>query len=560
MSYIFSAEAKKNLAISCACFGAAAVAGVGLIVSNLNKTPEQVGKSDDHPVEVPYTSSVEWEDLDVSKELIVADEGEVSVGQITDQFEAFAAEQTSNGSKGSIAPKPTQPDTPTKPTEPEKPEEPDYLLEQDLHEDGVVYMQDVTQDMIDEMTEETMTVVDRRTGYSYEVYRGYPGSRWGGQTLYMSTDLKLGSVEKPMLLTPKNTNIYSNYVLPASTDVKEYSSNNPIEESINIDGDLYLYSPAAALAGSQLEDFGNDIVIYNSSESICPAGWRLPMDSEDYNSSDGMTETDFNSEVGNMVYHIANETNNWNLPDTPYASSTLRMEYDYNEETGASIPLGITMKSNSLSGGFGILLKESSIVHVRCMFGSSFVRRSQLTLDYNGGKEKYYDDWVGEEKYLEKEEHVRVHGGDDDIFYPSGNPERDGYKFLGWSKNKNATTPEYYDNGAWENEPNHYPVIKDVLAAPITFYAVWEKARLFTFHCNGGESSYGDVFYQTLEVDDNTWISGDYTDPHRRGYTFMGWATTPDATEVEYVSYDGAHTPYSEYPGDLELYAVWGQE
>ena len=559
MSYIFSAEAKKNLAISCACFGAAAVAGVGLIVSNLNKTPEQVGKSDDQPVEVPYTSSVEWEDLDVSKELIVADKGEVSVGQITDQFEAFAAEQTSNGSKGSIAPKPTQqPDTPTKPTEPEKPEEPDYLLEQDLHEDGVVYMQDITQEMIDEMTEETMTVVDRRTGYSYEVYRGYPGSRWGGQTLYMSTDLKLGSAEKPMLLTPKNTNIYSNYVLPASSNVKEYNSNNPIEESINIDGDSYLYSPAAALAGSQLEDFGNDIVVYNSSESICPAGWRLPMDSEDYNRSDGVTETDFNSEVGNMVYHIASETNNWNLPDTPYASSTLRMEYDYNEETGASIPLGITMKSNSLSGGFGILLKESSIVHVRCMFGSSFVRRSQLTLDYNGGKEKYYDDWAGEENYLEKEEHVRVHGGDNDIFYPSGSPERDGYKFLGWSKNKNATTPEYYDDGAWEKEPNHYPVIKDVLATPTTFYAVWEKARLFTFHCNGGESSYGDVFHQTLEVDDNTWISGNYTDPHRSGYTFMGWATTPDATEVEYVLYDGIHTSYSEYPGDLELYAVWG--
>lgn len=554
MSYIFSAEAKKNLAISCACFGAAAVAGVGLIVSNLNKTPEQVGKSNDQPVEVPYTSSVKWEDLDISKELIVAEEGEESARLGAEQFAAFAAEQTSNKSNSSIAPKPTQPETPAEPTEPEEPEEPDYLLELGLQEEGVIYMQDVTPEMIEEMDYgDTLTVVDNRTGYSYEVYKDYAGNRWSGATLYMKSDLKLGSAEKPMLLTPAHSNVYNNYVLPAATEPKEYNINNSIEESVAIDGDSYLYSPAAALAGSQFEDFGDDIVIYNSSESICPAGWRLPMNSEDFNNSDGMSESDFGSEVGNMVYHLANETSNWDLPDIPYASSTLREGYDYNDETDEYYSLGATMGSYSLSGFFDIPLNSSSITHVRCVYGESNIVRTNLTVDFNGATLDV-DDWNGTFS-VARVEHYKTWRND--YILPGYWLRRDGYKFLGYSKDKNASTPEYYDDGTYD----HYIKLSDVLTNNTTIYAIWKKMRMITLDANGGSNWQGDSWNITFD-EDGSILNGGYDEPRWAGHVFMGWALSPDATEVEYVYYDENNEIPTiwETTGDLTFYAVWGQE
>ena len=540
MGLFASAEASKNFAIGCAFFGVAAVAGCALAITNINKKPEQVSVSNEETVEVPATSSVDWLKIETveTTEAEGKKSAEIAAVQLNSQqvntnSGVSANSNTTTSPSGST----TENGITNNPTpsneEPEQTE--DYLLELDLHEDGVVYMQDVTYEMIDEMTEETMTVVDRRTGYSYEVFKSYPGSRWGNQTLYMTTDLKLGSTEKPMLLTPKNTNIVSNYVLPASTEVKEYNEENPIEESINIDGDTYLYSPAAALAGTQLEDFGDNIVIYNSASSICPAGWRLLMNSEDYDYSDGQTETDFGSEISNMLYYEVDKTNNWDLPAIPYASSTLRIG---------------DMSSYTLSGYKDYPLNSSSIMHVRCIYGETNMVRTNLTIDFNGATIDV-DNWNGVKK-ITKVDHYKTWKSE--FILPSFWIRRDGYKFMGYSTNKDAADPEYYDDGT----EDHYIKLSDVMTGDTTIYAIWKKMRTITLDGNGGSNWQGDSWVITFD-EDGSILNGGYDEPHWENHRFLGWALTPDATEVEYVYYDSNNelpTIWS-VTGDVTFYAVW---
>ena len=540
MGFLAVAEARKNFAIACSCFGVAAVAGAALIITNINKTPEQVSNAGDNSIEVPYTSSDGLSQLGIIDEITSVEEGEKSAALGAEQLAKSAVSYAAKpASSSSTANNPTNSESSESAgQEGGQEEQPDYLLELDLHEDGVVYMQDVTYEMIDEMTEETMTVVDRRTGYSYEVFKSYPGSRWGNQTLYMTTDLKLGSTEKPMLLTPENTNIVSNYVLPASTEVKEYNEENPIEESINIDGDTYLYSPAAALAGTQLEDFGDNIVIYNSTSSICPAGWRLLMNSEDYDYSDGQTETDFGSEISNMLYYEVDKTNNWDLPAIPYASSTLRSG---------------DMSSYTLSGYKDYPLNSSSIMHVRCIYGETNMVRTNLTIDFNGATLDV-ENWNGVKK-ITKVDHYKTWRSE--FILPSFWIRRDGYKFMGYSTNKDAVDPEYYDDGT----EDHYIKLSDVMTGDTTIYAIWKKMRTITLDGNGGSNWQGDSWVITFD-EDGSILNGGYDEPHWENHRFLGWASSPDATEVEYHGYDeGDGIPTIWEATDVQtFYAVWEDE
>ena len=429
-------------------------------------------------------------------------------------------------------------------------EQPDYISEQNLHEDGVLYMQDVTQDIVDGLNYgDTITVVDNRTGVEYEVVKLNDGGQ--NTTLYMTTDLKLGSTERPMLLTPANTNIYSNYLLPKSSEPKAYNENNPIEETIAIDGDSYLYSPAAAVAGSQLEDFGDNTVIYNINESICPKGWRLPIGSEDYDYTDGQTETDFNSEIWTLEYWEQSHFNNYDL-EFSFATSTSSYAFDWDDETQTRVPLWLAMDNSPYN--------SSSIMQVRCMFGEPRVRRLNLTVDFNGGHITERDaNWVPHD--FTKIDHYKTWlGGGEDIFMPGYWVIRDGYKFLGYSKNKNATTPEYYDDGSWDLAPGHYLKASDYLGGThTTIYAIWKKLALVTFNANGGEFYTGsETHLGTYDPEQNTWSNGGYDVPYLEGHELLGWATTQDATEPEYYPYpEEGQKGLNEITADITLYAVW---
>jgi uncharacterized repeat protein (TIGR02543 family) len=170
-------------------------------------------------------------------------------------------------------------------------------------------------------------------------------------------------------------------------------------------------------------------------------------------------------------------------------------------------------------------------------------KNSAITFDANGGQHYSGDDakskatsWTYE--YIE-----------DGTFYIPENAYREGYRFLGWSTDQNATMPEI-----WLNDMSDTPVPAD----GTTLYAVWEKISIITFNANGGQYHEGD------DANDRktTWTreyaaSGTLysEDAYQEGYLFLGWSTDQNATTPEIWIDDMADTPV---PADgTTLYAVW---
>lgn len=158
--------------------------------------------------------------------------------------------------------------------------------------------------------------------------------------------------------------------------------------------------------------------------------------------------------------------------------------------------------------------------------------RARIILNYNGGtfegqgsKDFGYSDWTTDNS-------VRFN------LDGSERPIRNGYKFLGWSTNQNATSPTYD--------------IVSTFYAPVertsTLYAVW-AAQTYTisYDANGGS---GAPSSQTKTHGVTLTLSS--TKPTRVGYEFLGWATSPTATSATY-SAGGSYTNN----GTATLYAVW---
>lgn len=122
-----------------------------------------------------------------------------------------------------------------------------------------------------------------------------------------------------------------------------------------------------------------------------------------------------------------------------------------------------------------------------------------------------------------------------DATIPSKVPTRTNYKFLGWSKNKNATAADYHPSGKYTERTT------------VTLYAVWQaETYRVSYNANGGS---GAPSAQTANVTSNIAIST--TKPTRTYYDFLGWSTTAGG-KAEYQ-------PGDTYTGrsNITLYAVW---
>lgn len=116
---------------------------------------------------------------------------------------------------------------------------------------------------------------------------------------------------------------------------------------------------------------------------------------------------------------------------------------------------------------------------------------------------------------------------------------RDGFSFIGWSTNPQATIQTYRDS---------QEVSKLVSNGTITLYAVW-KANTYaiSFNSNGGDGVMDNVSYTygtNVELPLNEFT--------RLGYTFIGWAKSSTGT-VEYTNGAIINNPL----GDITLYAVY---
>lgn len=122
------------------------------------------------------------------------------------------------------------------------------------------------------------------------------------------------------------------------------------------------------------------------------------------------------------------------------------------------------------------------------------------------------------------------------------NPSREGYKFLGWSASKNATSASYIGGDIMS------------LSSSTTLYAVWESKSLSTynvaFDANGGSGAPG-----TQIKTEGIGLTISTIEPSRDDYEFMGWGISSSSTAVKF---DPGAT-YGE-DKDITLYAIWRRE
>ena len=122
---------------------------------------------------------------------------------------------------------------------------------------------------------------------------------------------------------------------------------------------------------------------------------------------------------------------------------------------------------------------------------------------------------------------------------------RDGYIFRGWNRSMHATSATYLD-GAMVYRPDP----KVPVGGTMRLFAVWEpdsRCSTVSFDANGGEGAMDDQL-GFLPGDAKPLSANAFERP---GYTFGGWAITPDGA-VAYA--DGSDFAAD---GPMTLYAVW---
>ena len=138
------------------------------------------------------------------------------------------------------------------------------------------------------------------------------------------------------------------------------------------------------------------------------------------------------------------------------------------------------------------------------------------------------------------------------VTHNSGNLVRTNYKFMGWTRGTSApalnSTPEFAVTGTTVTPSNFV-----MGTSNITLYAVWWNMRTLTYNDNNStngsvptDSNAPYVNNSTVTVLDNT---GNLT---RTDYTFLGWATTSNATSPNRIP----GTTFT-ITANTTLYAVW---
>ena len=151
-------------------------------------------------------------------------------------------------------------------------------------------------------------------------------------------------------------------------------------------------------------------------------------------------------------------------------------------------------------------------------------------------------------------EGVALRDGKYTFYVKTYQPEREGYTFLGWDTNPNASKPMYPAN---ENTGKNQTVIftAEENNKTKTLYAIWQKT-------GGDSATYTATFYRNDGTQDvhntQSGLSSGVTltkpdDPKRDGYTFGGWYTTDTCTDGTKWVFE-TNTVQKQ---DIYLYAKW---
>lgn len=142
-----------------------------------------------------------------------------------------------------------------------------------------------------------------------------------------------------------------------------------------------------------------------------------------------------------------------------------------------------------------------------------------------------------------------------DAILSATEPTRDGYTFLGWSKDQNAITATYTAGGT---------IPAADITADVTIYAIWQQLVQYTitFDACAGSFSSGETT-KTITVTQGSSATAITDTPtsstYPTYYKFKGWATTrPSYAGTGTVVYEtGAEIPASAITGNMTLYAVY---
>jgi len=117
---------------------------------------------------------------------------------------------------------------------------------------------------------------------------------------------------------------------------------------------------------------------------------------------------------------------------------------------------------------------------------------------------------------------------------------REGYHFIGWAKEADASNKDYSDEASVTfSEPT------------VTLYAVWAANPKVTFNGNGGADSSGKTsLTQSLPYGTSTALNVNTF--KKANSTFIGWSTSSTSTYASYK--DGVSISRTS---DITLYAVW---
>lgn len=116
---------------------------------------------------------------------------------------------------------------------------------------------------------------------------------------------------------------------------------------------------------------------------------------------------------------------------------------------------------------------------------------------------------------------------------------RTGYTFKGWASSEDAAEAEFTAESPILTESKEY-------------YAVWE-ANTYTIKWHLNYDGAPETREQSVKYDTQVTKPSEVS-TERQYYTFLGWATDPDATEAEYTDI------FPKVTGNADYYAVWKKQ
>ena len=204
---------------------------------------------------------------------------------------------------------------------------------------------------------------------------------------------------------------------------------------------------------------------------------------------------------------------------------------DYFARLGYGL-LGFSTNKDATTAEVGTVIKFSNYSEDQVLY-AIWERYFEISFDRNGGEgEAIPSAYARPNNYAE-------------FTFPDLTGSREGYNFLGWSEDKDATKATHVWNTFYD----------ETYTRDAKYYAIWAKYKKFTIKANGGVGE--DVIITETDTLKSILIS-DYANSStftRNGYYLLGFSTNSNETTADLNL--SSYINFSNYDGDQTFYAIW---